>query len=129
MGIIQEFKEFAVKGNAVDMAVGLIVGASFNKVVSSLVNDVIMPPLGVLIGGVDFKYLSIPLAAARPEVKNEAGQIISAGVPEQVLRYGLFINNVIDFLIMTFTVFMMVKMMNKLASKGGLGGFSLKPGS
>lgn len=129
MGIIQEFKEFAVKGNAVDMAVGIIVGASFNKVVSSLVNDVIMPPLGVLIGGVDFKNLSIPLATARPEEKNEAGQIISAAVPEQVLRYGLFINNVIDFMIMTFTVFIMVKMMNKLASKGGLGGFSLKPGA
>ncbi len=129
MGIIQEFKEFAVKGNAVDMAVGIIVGASFNKVVSSLVNDVIMPPLGVLIGGVDFKNLSIPLAAARPEVKNEAGQILSSAVPEQVLRYGLFINNVIDFMIMTFTVFIMVKMMNKLATKGGLGGFSLKPGS
>lgn len=130
MGIIQEFKEFAVKGNAVDMAVGIIVGASFNKVVSSLVNDVIMPPLGVLIGGVDFKNLSVVLAKAVAEVKNpETGAIVTSAVPEQVLRYGLFINNVIDFIIMTFTVFIMVKMMNKLASKGGLGGFSLKPGA
>lgn len=120
MGIIQEFKEFAVKGNAVDMAVGIIVGASFNKVVSSLVNDVIMPPLGVLIGGVDFKHLSYTLAEAS---KDSLGN----DIPAQTLRYGLFINNVIDFLIMTFTVFIVIKFMNKLMTARGIPGLSKKP--
>jgi large conductance mechanosensitive channel len=120
MGIIQEFKEFAVKGNAVDMAVGIIVGASFNRVVSSLVNDVIMPPLGVLIGGVDFKNLTLKLAdATKDSLGNE--------IPAQTLRYGLFINNLIDFLIMTFTVFVVIKFMNKMMSSTGIPGLSKKP--
>ncbi|MCC7145518.1 MAG: large-conductance mechanosensitive channel protein MscL [Phycisphaeraceae bacterium] len=110
MSLIQEFKEFAVKGNAVDMAVGLIVGAAFNKIVTSLVNDVIMPPLGVMIGGVDFKNLSVVLKQA---VKEDLTQGIAAA-PEVTLRYGMFINTCIDFLIVSFTIFMVIKLMNRV---------------
>ncbi|MCC7409303.1 MAG: large-conductance mechanosensitive channel protein MscL [Phycisphaeraceae bacterium] len=112
MSLLKEFKEFAVKGNAIDMAVGIIIGASFNKIVSSLVNDVIMPPLGVLIGGVDFKYLSVILKDAIPADPATG----AAAVPEVAIRYGMFINTCIDFLIVAFTVFMMIKLMNKLLS-------------
>ncbi|MCC7204854.1 MAG: large-conductance mechanosensitive channel protein MscL [Phycisphaeraceae bacterium] len=112
MSLLKEFKEFAVKGNAVDMAVGIIIGAAFNKIVSSLVNDVIMPPLGVLIGGVDFKYLTVVLKEAVPADPATG----AAALPEVAIRYGMFINTCIDFLIVAFTVFIMIKMMNKLLS-------------
>jgi len=102
MSIINEFKEFAVKGNAIDMAVGIIVGASFSKIVNSLVNDVIMPPIGVLIGGTDFSNLKLVLKAAVSDK------------PEVVLSYGLFINNVINFLIVAFSIFLVVKGINHL---------------
>lgn len=108
MGFIDEFKQFAVKGNALDMAVGLIIGAAFNKIVTSLVNDVIMPPLGFLIGGTDFKHLEIVL---KPEVKDAAGAVTT---PAAVIRYGLFVNNVIDFMIVSFTIFVMLKFINRL---------------
>jgi large conductance mechanosensitive channel len=102
MSIIKEFKEFAVKGNAVDMAVGIIIGAAFGKIVSSMVNDVIMPPIGLLIGGVDFKNLKLIIKAA------------TIDKPEVTLNYGLFINNVIDFLIVAFAIFLVVKGINSL---------------
>jgi large conductance mechanosensitive channel len=105
MSLIQEFKEFAVKGNAVDMAVGIIIGAAFTKVVNSLVSDIIMPPLGVLLGGVDFKDLAITLV-------KEAGE-----KPAVVLKYGLFVNTVIDFMIVAFAMFMVIKAMNKVIRK------------
>jgi large conductance mechanosensitive channel len=105
MSIVKEFKEFAVKGDAVDMAIGIIVGASFGKIVSSLVNDVIMPPLGILIGGVDFKNLRVVLKAA------------TVDKPEVALSYGLFINNVLDFLIVAFVIFLVVKGINSLKKK------------
>jgi len=105
MSIIKEFKEFAVKGNAVDMAVGIIIGAAFGKIVSSMVNDVIMPPIGLLIGGVDFKNLKLIIKAATIEK------------PEVTLNYGLFINNVIDFLIVAFAIFLVVKGINSLKKK------------
>ena len=105
MSIIKEFKEFAVKGNAVDMAVGIIIGAAFGKIVSSLVTDVIMPPIGLLLGGVDFKNLAVTLKEAVGEA------------PAVLLRYGLFINNVIDFLIVAFVIFMVVKGINSLKKK------------
>ena len=107
MGLLQEFKEFAVKGNAVDMAVGIVVGAAFNKIITSLVNDVIMPPIGLLLGGVDFKNLELVLKEAST---NAAG----AAVPAVTLRYGLFINTVIDFLIVAFTIFMVIKALNRV---------------
>lgn len=105
MSIVKEFREFAVKGNAVDMAVGIIIGAAFGKIVSSMVNDVIMPPIGLLIGGIDFKNLKLVLKAA------------TADVPEVTLNYGLFINNIIDFFIVAFAIFVVVKALNSLKKK------------
>lgn len=102
MSIIKEFKEFAVKGNAIDMAVGLVIGAGFGKIVNSLVNDIIMPPVGLLLGGVDFKDLSLTLKAA------------TLTDPAVTLNYGQFINNLIDFLIVAFAIFMVVKGINTL---------------
>ena len=102
MSVIKEFKEFAVKGDAVDMAVGLIVGAAFGKIVSSLVTDIIMPPLGLLLGGVDFSTLALILKAA------------TVDQPAVTLKYGLFINNVINFIIVAFSIFMVVKGINTL---------------
>ncbi len=108
MGLLQEFREFAIKGNALDMAVGIIIGAAFNKIVSSLVNDIIMPPIGMLLGGVDFKNLELVLQKAGTLATGEA-------VPAVTVRYGLFINTCIDFLIVAFTVFMMVRLVNRLS--------------
>lgn len=108
MGMLKEFREFAVKGNVVDMAVGIIIGAAFGKVVSSLVNDVIMPPIGMLLGGVDFKNLQLVLKEASVSATGEA-------VPAVAMRYGLFINTVIDFLIVAFTIFMVIRMVNRLS--------------
>jgi len=108
MGMLKEFREFAVKGNVVDMAVGIIIGAAFGKVVSSLVNDIIMPPIGMLLGGVDFKNLQITLKEASVSATGEA--VAAVGV-----RYGLFINTVLDFLIVAFTIFMVVKMVNRFS--------------
>jgi large conductance mechanosensitive channel len=105
MSILGEFKEFAIKGNMVDMAVGIIIGAAFGKIVSSLVNDVIMPPLGVLIGGVDFSDLGI--------VVKDAAQ----GADAVVLKYGAFVQTVIDFLIVAAAIFVAVKAINALKRK------------
>ena len=102
MSIIKEFKEFAVKGDAVDMAVGIVIGASFSKIVTSLVGDVIMPPIGLLLGGVDFKNLKIILKAATTDA------------PAVTLNYGQFINTAIDFLIVAFCIFLVVKGINHL---------------
>ena len=107
MGILKEFRDFAVKGNALDMAVGIIIGAAFNKIVTSLVNDVIMPPIGMLLGGVDFKNLQVVLKGASTLATGEA-------VPAVAVRYGLFLNTVIDFLIVAFTIFMVVRTLNRL---------------
>ncbi|MFH1094327.1 MAG: large-conductance mechanosensitive channel protein MscL [Candidatus Omnitrophota bacterium] len=102
MPMIKEFKEFAVKGNAVDMAVGIIVGAAFGKIINSLVNDIIMPPIGLLLGGTDFSNLKVVLKAAVGEN------------PEVALSYGLFINNLVNFLIVAFSIFLVVKGINNL---------------
>ncbi|NVJ66556.1 MAG: large-conductance mechanosensitive channel protein MscL [Gammaproteobacteria bacterium] len=105
MGMMSEFKEFAMKGNVMDMAVGIIIGGAFGKIVSSFVNDILMPPLGILLGGVDFKDLTMTLKEASGEV---------AAV---TWNYGSFIQNVVDFLIIAFAIFMMVKAMNKMKKK------------
>ncbi|WP_373766688.1 large-conductance mechanosensitive channel protein MscL [Glaesserella sp.] len=102
MSILKEFREFAVKGNVVDLAVGVIIGGAFGKIVSSLVSDVIMPPIGLLIGGVDFKDLAIVLKEAQD------------GAEAVTLKYGAFIQNVFDFLIIAIAVFAMVKVINNL---------------
>jgi len=105
MSIVQEFKEFAIKGNAVDMAVGIIIGAAFGKIISSLVADVVMPPIGVLVGGVDFTKLAVTL-------KEAAGD-----VPAVTLNYGNFIQTMVDFTIIAFVIFIMVKLINNLKKK------------
>jgi len=102
MSILKEFKEFAVKGNAVDMAVGIIIGAAFGKIISSLVADVVMPPIGVLVGGVDFTKLAITL-------KDKVGD-----VPAVTLNYGNFIQSIVDFTIIAFAIFLVVKLINNL---------------
>jgi len=110
MSFVQEFKDFAVKGNAIDMAVGIIIGAGFNKVVNSIVNDVFMPPIGMAIGGVDFKNLEISLQKAGV---NDSGEPVAA----VAVRYGMLLNTVIEFLIVAFSVFMVVKFMNRMLQK------------
>ncbi len=110
MKIVEEFKKFAMKGNMVDMAVGIIIGGAFGKIVSSLVNDVIMPPLGLLLGGVNFTDLKLNLKAAGVD---EAGNAIEA----VTLNYGMFIQTFIDFLIIAFAIFIMIKAMNQMKKK------------
>ena len=114
---LTEFKQFAVKGNAIDMAVGVIIGGAFGKIVTSIVNDLIMPPIGVVIGGVDFKDLKWVMKEAVPEQLDEAGNVVQKAVAEVTLNYGAFIQNVIDFLIIAFCVFMLVKFITKLTTK------------
>lgn len=101
MSMLEEFKKFALKGNAIDMAVGIIIGAAFGTIVNSLVNDIIMPPIGMLIGQVDFSELSYTLG------KDADGKAV-------VIGYGKFINNVINFLIVSFTIFIVIRQMNRI---------------
>ncbi len=114
MGIIKEFKAFAMRGNVVDMAVGIIIGGAFGKIVSSLVSDVIMPPIGRLMGGVNFSDLFISLDSSKGSFDTLA-KAKEAGIA--VIAYGQFINVVIDFLIVAFAIFMMIKLMNALKKK------------
>ena len=105
MSMVKEFKEFAMKGNVVDMAVGIIIGGAFGKIISSFVGDVLMPPIGLLLGGVDFSKLALTLKPG------------SEGVEPVLLKYGVFINTTIDFLIIAFAIFMAIKAMNSLKKK------------
>lgn len=109
MSVVGEFKEFAVKGNVVDLAVGVIIGAAFGKVVTSFVSDVLMPPIGRLLGGFDFTNLFISLSGKSFATLAEAK---AAGAP--TLNYGVFFNTIIDFTIVAFAVFLLVKQMNRL---------------
>lgn len=110
MGMIQEFKEFAVKGNVVDMAVGIIIGGAFGTIVQSLVSDVIMPPIGLLLGGVDFTDLFLVLRG-----EGEFATLAEAAAAGAVtINYGVFINNVVSFMIVAFAVFILVKSINRL---------------
>jgi len=105
MGFVKEFKEFAMKGNVVDLAVGIIIGGAFGKIISSFVADVIMPPIGLLLGNVDFKDLMVPLKYA------------ADGTVAIAIRYGLFINTIIDFVIIALAIFMAIKAMNRMKKK------------
>jgi len=109
--MFKEFKEFAIKGNVVDMAIGIIIGGAFGKIVTSLVNDVIMPPIGLIVGKVDFSSLFIDLSGAHHASLAEAK---AAGAA--TLNVGLFINNVIDFVLVAFAVFLLVRQINRLKS-------------
>ena len=111
MGFLQEFKAFALKGNVMDMAVGVIIGGAFGKIVTSLVNDVIMPPIGLIIGGVDFTDLKLTL---KQPVLDAAGEVLN---PAVTWNYGAFLQQVVDFTLLAFCVFMMVKVMNRLTIK------------
>jgi large conductance mechanosensitive channel len=119
MGMLKEFREFAVKGNVVDMAIGIIIGGAFGKIVTSLVNDVIMPPVGRLLGSVNFANLFIPLDGGAYKklhdlthgpVTLEAAK--AAGIP--TINYGVFLNNILDFAIVAFCMFLVVRQMNRI---------------
>ena len=110
--MLNEFKAFAMRGNVVDMAVGIIIGAAFGRIVSSFVNDVIMPPLGLIIGNVDFSNLFVNLGS---EVYTTIAAAEEAGAP--ILKYGVFIQTVLDFLIVAFAIFMVIRAMNKMKKK------------
>ena len=107
MGMMSEFKEFIAKGNVVDMAVGVVIGAAFGKVVTTLVDNVIMPPIGLLIGGIDFSKLAITLKAASVDAAGKE-------IPAVVIGYGAFLNAVVQFLIVGFAIFLVVKAVNRL---------------
>ena len=107
MSFLSEFKEFASKGNVMDLAVGIIIGAAFGKIVTSFVDDILMPPIGIAIGGVDFKDLKLPLKSA----VMEGGKIVTEAV---TINYGNFIQTIIDFLIIAFAIFLMIKAINRL---------------
>ena len=111
MGFIKEFKAFAIKGNVMDMAVGVIIGGAFGKIVTSLVNDVIMPPIGLVVGGVDFTDMKLTL---KQQVLDAAGEVLT---PAVTWNYGAFIQQVVDFTILAFCVFLMVKIMNTINKK------------
>jgi large conductance mechanosensitive channel len=105
MSLVREFKEFAVRGNVIDMAVGVVVGSAFGKIVSSVVSDVIMPPIGVLLGGVNFSDLAFTIKEA------------SGAAPAVVIAYGKFVQTIIDFTIIAFAIFMVVRLINSLKKK------------
>ena len=112
MSIVSEFKEFAVKGNVIDLAVGVIIGGAFGKIVDSLVADIIMPIVGLVFGRLDFSNLFVVLGTAPPGVANTLADLKKAGVP--VLAYGNFITIAVNFVILAFIIFMMVKQINRL---------------
>ena len=110
MGMLTEFKEFAMRGNVIDLAVGVVIGGAFGKIVTALVDKVIMPPIGLLIGGVDFSKLAVVLKAASVDAAGKE-------VPAVVLAYGEFFNAVVQFMIVAFAIFMVVKVINKMHKK------------
>jgi len=110
--MLKEFKEFAMRGNVMDMAVGIVIGAAFGRIVTSLVNDVVMPPMGLLMGNLDFSSLFINLSGSEYASLAAAEE---AGAP--IIKYGLFINNILDFVIVAFAIFLVIRTMNRLKRK------------
>ena len=110
--MLKEFKEFAMRGNVLDMAVGIIIGAAFGKIITSFVNDILMPPIGLLLGKVDFSNLFVNLSA---QSFNTIAEAKKAGVA--TINYGLFLNTVLDFVIVAFAIFLLIKQVNKLNRK------------
>ncbi len=113
MGMLKEFKEFAMKGNLVDIAVAFVMGAAFGKVITSFVDGIVMPLVGMLTGGIDFNDKRIILKDAIEAVKDGAGKIVTPAIAEVSVKYGIFITNVLDFVIVAFVVFMVIKGINK----------------
>jgi large conductance mechanosensitive channel len=117
MGMLKEFKEFAMRGNLVDVAVAFVMGAAFGKIVSSFVDGIVMPLIGMLTGGIDFNDKKFILKDAVPEVKDAAGKVVTKAIAEVSVKYGTFITNVIDFIIVAFAVFMVIKGINAMKKK------------
>lgn len=111
MAFIQEFKQFAMRGNLVDTAVAFIMGAAFGKVVTSFIDGMVMPAIGMLVGNVDFNNLKVVMKEAVPEIK-EGAQVVQTAAPEVSIKYGTFITNIIDFVVVAFVIFMVIKAMN-----------------
>jgi large conductance mechanosensitive channel len=117
MSMLKEFREFALKGSVVDLAVGVIIGAAFGSIVSSLVDDIIMPPIGMLLAGIDFGSLKLVLKAATPAIGAVGDPGFAAAHPEVSINYGKFINAAIKFVIVAWVLFLIIKMMNTMKRK------------
>jgi large conductance mechanosensitive channel len=116
MGMLKEFKTFAMKGNVLDLAVAVIIGGAFGKIITAFVNDVLMPPIGLLLGNTDFSNLKIILKYGSEAVMN-GDQVITPAVTEVAVKYGSFVNTILDFLIVAFSIFMVVRAFNKMKKK------------
>jgi large conductance mechanosensitive channel len=116
MGMLKEFKSFAMRGNVLDLAVAVIIGGAFGKIITSFVNDVLMPPIGLLLGNTDFSNLRIILKAGQDAVMS-GDQVITAGIAEVAIRYGIFINSILDFIIVALSIFMVIKAYNGMKRK------------
>lgn len=116
MGLLKDFKQFAMKGNVIDLAVAVVIGGAFGKIVTSFVNDVLMPPIGLLLGGMDFKEFTWVLKPAKEAIMT-GETVVSPAVAEVTLNYGMFFQNVIDFLIIAFSIFMVIKAIEKSKKK------------
>ncbi|MBL7764944.1 MAG: large-conductance mechanosensitive channel protein MscL [Chitinophagaceae bacterium] len=116
MGFVKEFKEFAIRGNLVDLAVAVVIGGAFGKVISAFIDGMVMPAVGMLTGGVDFNDKKLVLKAAVAELKNADGSVVPA-VPEVAIQWGSFVTVSIEFLIIAFVVFLVIKAMNKMKKK------------
>ncbi len=114
--MLKEFKSFAMRGNVLDLAVAVIIGGAFGKIITSFVNDVLMPPIGLLLGNTDFSNLRIILKAGQDAVMS-GDQVITAGIAEVAIRYGIFINSILDFIIVALSIFMVIKAYNGMKRK------------
>ena len=116
MGRLKEFKSFAMKGNVLDLAVAVIIGGAFGKIITSFVNDVLMPPIGLLLGNTDFSNLRVVLKEGSEAVMN-GSEVVTPAVTEVAIKYGAFVNTVLDFLIVAFSIFMVIRVFNKMKKK------------
>ncbi|MBO7406386.1 MAG: large-conductance mechanosensitive channel protein MscL [Clostridia bacterium] len=117
MGFFKEFKEFAMKGNVIDMAVGVVIGAAFGKIVTSLVNDIVLPPIGLAIGGVEFSELKAVLKEGKAAVVDADGVETAKAVEEVAIRYGNLIQVILEFIIIALCIFLVVRTINKIKAK------------
>ena len=117
MSFLSDFKAFAMRGNVIDMAVGVIIGGAFGKIVTSVVNDIIMPPIGLLVGGVNFTDLKWVMKDAAPAVTNDAGEVIKEATAAVTLNYGNFLQQTFDFLIIAFSIFVFIRLIQQLTER------------